>query len=358
MELYKQINKLIEEKVDKNQFSGVVLIKKGNEEVFSGAYGYANRTWRINNTLNTRFRVASISKMFTAVAILQLIERGKLSLNTKVALYLNYENSKIPKEVTVENLLTHTSGIGDYFDEELGAEEWEKLWTNIPIYKMRKLEDYLELFINKEPTSKINEKFHYNGAGYILLGLMIEKASGLSYFDYIRQEIFSKINMNNSDFVSLDEVDELIAEGYEAIVGEGEKVIGWKKNIYKATPDAASDGGAISTAEDLIKFINALKYNELLSEKMSMEMFKPKVLEYDHMPRGYIWMYGYANEFILNKDSKEIVRCGHTGEEYGVSCRLYYYPSNDLTVVILANQGWCAGPLGLGIQDVLMNSNL
>lgn len=358
MKLYEQIDKLISEKVEKDQFSGVVLIKKGNEEIFSGAYGYASRTWRIKNGLRTRFRIASISKMFTAVGILQLIEAGELSFDTKAVEYLNLENTKIPKDVSIESLLTHTSGIGDYFDENLGGEEWEKLWSSIPIYKMRKLEDYLDLFIYKEPVSKVNEKYHYSGAGYILLGLIIEKASGLSYFDYIREYIFSKINMKESDFLSLDGVDELVAEGYETILDGEENIIGWEKNIYTTTPNAASDGGATSSAEDLIKFIKALRNSELLGEKMSKEMFIPKVLEYDDTPRGYIWMYGYGNEFILDEENKDIVRCGHTGEEYGVSCRLYYYPSIDLDVVLLANQGWCAGSLGWSIHDIIMNCNL
>jgi len=90
MKLCEQINKLISQQVDNNQFSGVVLIQKGNEEIFSGAYGHANRTWRINNRLKTRFIIASISKMFTAVGILQLIEAGKLSFNTKAVEYLKY----------------------------------------------------------------------------------------------------------------------------------------------------------------------------------------------------------------------------------------------------------------------------
>ncbi|MDF2947363.1 MAG: beta-lactamase [Bacillales bacterium] len=357
MNFSEQINKLISKKVENDQFSGVVLISKGNEELFSGTYGYANRSWKINNSLKTRFRIASVSKMFTAVGILQLIETGKLSFNTKVVEYLELKGSKIPKDVTVESLLTHTSGIGDYFDEKLGSEEWEKLWSKTPIYKIRKLEDYLDLFMYNEPVRKVNEKYHYNGAGYILLGLIIQKESGFSYFDYIRENIFKKLNMNDSDFLSLDDADESVAEGYEIILDGNEKIIGWKKNIYTATPDAASDGGATSSAEDLVKFIKGLRNNELLGEKMTREMFIPKVSEYDDTPRDYIWMYGYGNEFILNKESKEIVRCGHTGEEYGISARLYYYPSLDIYVVILANQGLCSGPLGWDIHNAIINNN-
>jgi len=123
-----KLNKIIDEKEEKQEFSGVVLISEKGEKIFRKACGYANRGWSIKNTLDTRFRIASVSKMFTSVAILQLIEKGELDFETKVVEYLDLRDTKISNEVTVENLLTHTSGIGDYFDESLGDEEWEKMW--------------------------------------------------------------------------------------------------------------------------------------------------------------------------------------------------------------------------------------
>ena len=354
MSFFGLIDKTIQEKVENAQFSGVVsIVKSGKDDLFSGAYGYANRTWKVENEMTTRFRIASISKMFTAVSILQLIESGKISFNTKAVDLLSLEGSEIPKEVTVESLLTHTSGIGDYYDEALGSEAWDELWSGVPIYKVRKLEDYLPLFLYKAPVYEVGDKYHYNGAGYILLGLIIEKASGLSYFDYVRENIFRKIGMNDSDFLSLDGVEPLVAEGYEARYGEDKKVIGWVKNIYTTTPDAASDGGATSSVADLLKFMQALRRNELLSIEMTEKIFTPVVREYEDTPRGYVWMYGYGIEFLLDKESGKIVRYGHTGEEYGVSCRLYYYPDVDVDVVILGNQGWCAGSVGWSIHDVI-----
>jgi Beta-lactamase class C and other penicillin binding proteins len=348
------LENVIREKAEKQEFSGAVLIMQKDKEIFSECYGYANRSWKISNTMDTRFRIASISKMFTAVAILQLIEAEKIKLDTKVTEYLKLDNTKISEKVNIESLLTHTSGIGDYYDESLGDEEWERIWSKIPIYKIRTNSDYLSLFIDKDPINEAGKKYHYNGAGYILLGLIIEKASGLSYFDYVRKNIFNKIGMDDSDFLSLDKVYDRVAEGYEALRNSNNEIVEWSKNIYTTTPDAASDGGATSTAQDLIKFIKALRSNKLLGPRLSKEMFIPRVIDEEaNGARGYKWMYGYGNSFVLDKENN-IVRCGHTGEEYGVSARLYYYPKLDIDVIILANQGMCAGALGWDIHNMLI----
>ncbi|WP_130807472.1 serine hydrolase domain-containing protein [Senegalia massiliensis] len=353
-----ELVRLLNEKSNNNEFSGVVLIKKSDKEIYSGSYGYANRSWCIKNSIETKFRIGSISKMFTAVAIIQLIENEKINFDTSVVKYLELDNTKIPEEVTIHNLLTHTSGIADYFDENGSDYEWEELWSKKPIYSFKKLCDYLQLFAYDEPIYNVGEKFQYNGAGYILLGLIIEKVSGVSYFDYVRKNIFSKLNMNNTDFISLDEVYNNVAEGYEPIESEEDNMVLWKKNIYTATPVPASDGGATSTAYDLISFVQSLRATKILGEDMANKILMPYVLdEGSNGFRDYVWKYGYGNWFILDKDNN-VIRCGHTGEEYGVSCRLYYYPSFNIDVVILGNQGWCSGDLGWEIHDMIIKSKL
>jgi CubicO group peptidase (beta-lactamase class C family) len=293
--------------------------------------------------------------MFTAVSIMQLIDEGKLSLDTKAVEYLNLETTKIPNSVTIFQLLTHTSGIADYYDEDGSAEgDWEKLWESYPIYNMRKLNDYYEMFKDSDPVSCPGEKFHYNGAGYILLGMIIEKASGMDYFDYVRKNVFEKAGMKASDFLSLDISDENVAEGYDPIENSEGKITGWRKNIYLSTPDAASDGGSVSSAEDLIKFIQALKGGKLLSKDSTELMLTPKVLDQDsNGARGYIWKYGFGNYFVLSQEEK-IVRGGHPGEEYGVSARLSYYSAQGVDVVILSNQGLSAGKIVLMINDMII----
>lgn len=355
-----RLDQIISAKSRAEQFSGVVLVKQDKDELFKAAYGYANRSWKIANRVDTRFRIASISKLFTAVAVLQLIEEGKLSLDTHVVECLGLENTTIPKEATVHHMLTMTSGIADWFEE---SGDWEENWASLcrehPIYLFRRNKDYLSLFINKPPLFPVGEKHQYNGAGYILLGLVIEKISGLSYFDYVRRHVFEKAEMRRSDFLSLDGVYEGVAEGYIPQTDQADKVSGWKKNIYSTTPEAAADGGATSSADDLCRFSRALRESQLLSASWTQEMLTPKVMERSERLRGYTWKYGYGNFFLLPmSDSEHIVRWGHTGEEDGVSCRFYHYPKQSLDVVILGNQSWCAGALAWEIHDLILETNL
>lgn len=352
---FNKLSNILEQKYNNNEFSGVVLIKKQSEELFKGCYGYANRSFKVLNTINTRFRAGSVGKIFTAVCILKLVEEGKLSLNTPVIDYLSLTDSQIPKEVTVHNLLTHNSGIGDYFDEE--KDDWDQLWINNPIYNLKTLNDYYMLFKDKEPMFKVGEKYKYNNAGYILLGMVIEKASGENYFDYVRKELLEPQSMNSTDFVSVDYVAEEIAEGYIPVKAEDGSVTGWLRNIYKVTPTAASDGGVTTSASDLIKFIQALKAGKILSRKGTELILTPHILDQDaNGARGYVWKQSYANTFILD-EKDNIIRAGKTGEEYGFSSRLYYYPKEDIDVIILANQDWCAGKLGWDIHEIIMSEN-
>ncbi|MEZ4708085.1 MAG: serine hydrolase domain-containing protein [Caldilineaceae bacterium] len=356
IELAERLAELCSTKSKSDQFSGAVLIRNDQEDLLRAAYGYANRAWQIPNRMDTRFRIASISKMFTAVAVLQLIEAGQLTLATRVVERLGLEKTTIPPEATVYHLLTMTSGMADWFDETGDwAENWAALCREFPIYLLRDNADYLPLFAHKAPLAAVGAKHQYNGAGYMLLGLLIERISGLSYFDYVRQHIFARAGMTRSDFLALDDVHDEVAEGYIPVTDTNERITGWKRNIYSTTPAAAADGGATSTVDDLHRFARALREGQLLSAEMTHAMLTPKVLQDDEQFRGYTWMYGYGNFFLLDA-SDQIVRWGHTGEEDGVSCRLYHYPPQNLDVIILGNQSWCAGSLGWEIHDLIVEA--
>jgi len=349
-----KITELLTAKSDADDFSGVVLIQRGDERLVQVAQGYANLAWEIPNQLETRFRTASITKMFTAVAALQLVDSGKLALETKLVSLLGLEKTKIPPEATVRHMLTMTSGMSDWFDESGNWEEdWAALCREHPLYLFRKNEDYLPLFVDLDPVSPLGEKHQYNGAGFILLGLAIQKLTGLSYFDAIRSNIFEKAGMVDADFIELDEIAERVAEGYIPASNADEGPARWQRNIYSTTPAAAADGGATCSADDLVRFSQALRGGELLSPAMTAEMLKPHVIQNEDRFRGYDWKYGYGNNFILD-DDRQIVRWGHTGEEDGVSGRLYYYPQENLDVIILGNQSWCAGKLGWEIHDLIL----
>lgn len=341
-------------------FSGVVRLQTGSTLLYEQAFGLAHRPWNILNTPLTRFRIASISKMFTAAAVLQLIAAGKLNMETRVAYFLGLEAGSIPEEVNLYHLLTMTAGIADWFDE---SGDWRANWDALlrahPIYLFRQDADYLPLFLHQPPLSAVGGEHRYSGSSYILLGLVIAKASGQNYFDYIRQHIFKPLGMRDTDFIPLDAVDPQVAEGY--IPPEGDQH--WKKNIFSVTPHAAADGGAVSTAVDLVRFSQALRASAagedltLLPQHLARAMLTPQVPQFDHLLRGYYWHYGYGVIFTLDPH-RRIIRWGHTGEEEGVSCRLYYYPDFDLDVVILGNQSGCAGTSGWEIHDRILNPEI
>ena len=355
MTFSERLDRTLNERAHEESFSGAVLIKQGGRDVYGAACGYANRSWGVKNELDTRFRVASVSKMFTAAAVLRLVEAGKLELSTPVVTCLGLKGTTVPEEVTVYHLLTMTSGLADWFDE---SGDWEANWAALrrehPLYEFRRHEDYLPLFANKPPVAKVGEGHHYNNAGYILLGLVIEKTAGLSYFDYVRRHIFERAQMTRSDFLALEGVDAEVAEGYVPVT-DNDAVTGWKKNIYSATPEGAADGGATSTAGDLSRFAGALRAGQLLSPEMTGEMLTPKVLEDDEPFRGYTWKYGHGLFFLLDEGG-QTVRWGHTGEEDGVSCRFYHYPQKNVDVVILGNQSGCAGALAWEVHDLVLST--
>jgi len=349
-----QLARKINKRVRENRFSGTVLIRRGRTDLFRRAYGYASRTWNIKNTPETRFRIASVGKMFTAAAVMQLIEAGKFSLDTRVIRYLKLKETRLPPEATVYHMLTMTSGIADWINEESEnfEAEWNQFCRDHALYLLRRDADYLPIFSQLEPYGAVGEKFRYNGAGFMLLGLMIEKATGLPYFDYIRQNIFAPAGMTQTDFIDLDDVHPNVAEGYVPVRDEDGAVINWRKNIYSATAGGAADGGATSTLDDLVRFSRALRNGKLCSKESVESMLTPKV---DAGNEGPGWMYGFGC-FILLGEHSEILRWGHTGAEDGVSCQLAYYPKHKLDIVILGNQTGGAGRVLLDIHELIMET--
>lgn len=174
-----------------DQFSGAVLIAKNGKPIFEQAYGLASKAFNVPNRVDTKFNLASINKMFTAVAIAQLVEQGKLSFDAPVIKYLpDYPNKAVAEKVTIHQLLTHTSGLGDYFNEKFEAKK----------SRLRAVQDYFSLFVDDPLRFEPGTKWRYSNAGFIVLGAIIEKVSGQDYFDYVREHIFKPAGMNNTDF--------------------------------------------------------------------------------------------------------------------------------------------------------------
>lgn len=332
-------------------FSGVVRLERAGDVLLDAAVGLAHRGFGIPNRSGTRFRAASIGKLVTAVATLQLIDQGLFALDTRVVDFLDLSATTVPRDVTVYHLLTMTSGIADWFDEE--SDDWEATWNALvrenPVYNFRTNADYLPLFVERAPLTAVGETWRYNGAGYLLLGLMIAQASGRSYFDVAAENVLARAGMVDSGFPALDDVVADVAEGYVP-VRDGETLTGWRKNIYSTTAAPAADGGLTTTAPDLCRFSRALRGGDLLSPAGTRAMLTPHVSQNSDQ-YGYDWRYGFGNMFLLQDEV--IVRWGHTGEEDGVSGRFYHYPQENVDLVVLGNQSWCAGKLAWQLHDVI-----
>ncbi|MGZ3583627.1 MAG: serine hydrolase domain-containing protein [Ktedonobacterales bacterium] len=327
------LDRYLQQRAQSDAFSGVALITQGVAQRFAGAYGYASRSWKIPNTLATRFDTASVTKLFTAVATLQLIERGLLTFDTPVVEWLGLQGTAIAPTVTVSHLLTHTSGIADDADEESG-EDYADLWKTRPNYAVNETADFLPQFAHKPPNFPPGQGCRYCNCGYVLLGLLIEKASGLSYRDYVRQQIFAPAGMLHSDFFRMDMVNDDVAEGCDPLRDEQGAIVAWKKNTYSYPPIGSPDGGAHVTTADLDRFLRQVKAGILLSAPFAQAFFTPQVLH--HVGDEWRQMYGYGLEFAVD-ETGNVLFAEKEGINAGVSAVIRHYPEHDINVVLLAN---------------------
>lgn len=322
MQMVKEkVNNLMKE----NELSGAFLYKE-KSLVLEGCNGYANRAEQRLIQMNTRFGIASGCKLFTAIAICQLVEQGKLTFNTKLQDCLTIELPHFDQAITIHHLLTHTAGIPDYFDEEV-MDDFEELWIAQPMYLMRNLSDFLPLFQNHPMKLAVGERFHYNNAGYILLGLIIEKISGLTFEDYVTQNVFQKANMQESGYFELDALPKNTALGYIDLEDGS-----WKSNIYSVPVKGGADGGAFTTVDDISHLWEALISYKLLTEHMTQQLLTPYINTDEHYDR----FYGYG---VWIDQKNEVISKYHVmGYDPGVSFHSAYYPLQSSISVVCVNQ--------------------
>jgi CubicO group peptidase (beta-lactamase class C family) len=315
-----------------DRFSGVVAVRRADQDLLSGAFGYASRTWEVPMARGMRFDSASITKVFTAVATLQLVESGTFDLDTPATEYLGLEGTGISAAVTPYHLLTHTSGIADDADEEAG-ERYEHLFRERPNYALVETVDFLPQFVGKPPNFPPGTGCRYCNAGYVLLGLMIERASGRSFRQYVTEHVFAPAGMASSGFFRMDVVERDIAEGVEPVEDDEGRVIGWRRNIYSYPPVGGPDGGAYVTVEDLLRFHAAVTEGQLLGPVLTAKLLSPK--ERHSTKGGRTRMMGFGFEFETDRDG--FVRSyWKEGANVGTSGILQHYPAQGLTVAILA----------------------
>jgi len=303
-------------------FSGAILLARNGEVILQKAYGFSNREKGLNNQVNTRFNLASINKMFTAVAVAKLCEQGKISYDDPVGKYLGKDwlPPKILKKVKVKHLLSHTSGIR--ISKEDDFLKYRQKYTEKNISR---IDDYKsltqEVYLKKRP----GKEYSYSNMGFILLGAIIEKASGENYYDYIQNHIFDVAGMKNTGFDELDQLITNTARGY--VKEKRDENIVWRSNESDCNWKGTPAGGAYSTVEDLLRFEQALKNNLLVSKETKDVLFSPKT-------KLGARSYGYG--FQVRQIEKQL-KVGHTGGYTGINNCFYMYLNNSFTVIILCN---------------------
>ncbi|OXA93473.1 serine hydrolase domain-containing protein [Flavobacterium hercynium] len=298
-----------------NNLSGVVLIAKNGKPIYREAFGFANLPDSVKNKPDTKFNLASINKMFTGMAIMQLVEAGKISLQDKVGKYLlDYPNKAVADSVTIHQLLTHTSGMNSFWEE----------YDKVAKEKFKTVSDYLPLFANAKLSFVPGSDFYYSNSGYMVLGLIIEKVSGQDYFDYVKEHIYKPAKMINTDAYELNNAIPNLATGYTMSLEEPGQ---WKNNIFSNLAKGTPAGGGYSTVDDLLNFANALQNNRLLSKESTAIYTAGRVKFRDGM-----YGYGFMEDII---NGHRVI--GHTGGHDGIACELMIYPDLGYTVVILTN---------------------
>ncbi|HYP27351.1 MAG TPA: serine hydrolase domain-containing protein [Blastocatellia bacterium] len=321
-EAIKEIERHVERAAREDRFSGVVLVAKGDSVIFNKAYGMAEKVFGAPNKVDTKFNLGSMNKMFTSVAIAQLVQAGKLSYDDTLAKVLpEYPNKEVAGKVKVHHLLTHTSGLGDFFKPEF--------FQNRERY--RNPRDYFPIFANDALLFEPGTRWRYSNASFIVLGAVVEKISGENYFDYVREHIFKPAGMNDTGSFAMDEVTPNLAVGYTRF-GAGDPLgleprrANWMSLPLKGSPA----GGGYSTAPDLLRFAQALRRNKLLSPELSEKITSGSVDTGQGGPAKY--GYGFSDELKGGKSVR-----GHSGGAPGINSDLKIFWDGSYTVIVMGN---------------------
>jgi len=294
-----------------DKLSGAMLIARKGKIIYSHTWGLADRASKTPVTLNTKFRLGSDNKMFTAVAVLQLVAAGKISLDGKVGDYLpDYPNKEAAEKVTVRMLLSHSGGTGDFFGPEF---EKNRL-------KLKHNEDYVALFGNKAPVFEPGTKERYSNFGFVILGSIVQHVSGEDYYDYVRRHIFETAGMTDSGSLPENEAVRGRATGYM-----------WKDGAWTPNTDTLpwrgmAAGGGYASARDLLKFAQTLESGKLLPIALKDQA--------THFQTKGKW-YGFG--FAINGESGPEHWYGHGGGAPGMNADLRVFPGSGTVIVTLAN---------------------
>jgi D-alanyl-D-alanine carboxypeptidase len=309
-EALRSLTERVDQLAKQDRFAGVVLIARGDQIVLQRAWGKANRETNIANTLETQFRLGSQNKMFTSVATLQLVEAGKLSLREPLIKYLpDYPNKELAGKVTIHHLLTHTGGTGDIFGPQFDAKR----------LSLKQHADYLKLYGERALEFEPGTQDRYSNYGFVLLGATIEKVTGQSYYDYVKQKVFEPAGMRSTDSRPESESVPRRSAGYMKKDGK------WVPNTDELPYRGMAAGGGYSTAGDMLRFAKALQSGRLISKEMLARATTSQNLAGN---------YGYG---FGQQGAGKLRSFGHGGGAPGMNSDLRIFPELGCVVIVLSN---------------------
>ncbi len=321
------LDRYLDQLAAEDEFSGVVLMAKGENILFQKACGMAEKNFSIPNQLHTKFNLGSMNKMFTGVAIAQQAQEGKLDFSAPLATYLPEYSREKAERITLHHLLTHTSGLGSYWNEAFEAKRMT----------LRSVNDFLPLFMNDPLLFSPGHQWHYSNAGFIVLGAVIEQVTGQDYFTYVREHIYYPASMYNTDAYELDHIVPNLAVGYTtrgvtpfSDTKQNRQSKKRKNNLLLHVVKGGPAGGGYSTVQDLLQFSQALRSHILLSPIFTKIVLDGKVDMTDISGRRYA--YGFAEGTINGQPV-----FGHNGGFPGINASFEFTYDTGDTVVVLSN---------------------
>jgi CubicO group peptidase (beta-lactamase class C family) len=325
---------------ESGEFSGVISVSNPSGVIYQKACGYRNRAERLPNDPDTSFAIASGTKFFTALAVCQLIDSGRLRLDDRVWDILPYDLKMINKNVTVFHLLTHTSGIGDYIDEEVSSDYYDilSLYDNRPVHKWESLEFYLPMIHEQPQKFAPGARTGYSNAGFILLGLVVESVAKQPYQQYVTENIIRPLGLTRTGFYRMNQLPGNTALGY--IFDEASK--DYITNVLFMPIIGGSDGGLFTSAGDMITLWDAVLTDKLFSASMREQFLTP------HGGFG-------LGVYLRSEDGRTEY---HTeGGDFGVDFFSAYYPETKIIASALGNTEMNTGPLRRQLFDLLAKAN-
>ena len=317
-------------------FSGVVRVDSAHGVGVEKAYGLAHRGHGIPNSADTQFAIASGTKGMTALTVASLVEEGRIELSTSARSVLGADLPLVGDEVTIEHLLSHRSGIGDYLDEA-GDHDLADYPMPVPVHELASTEEYVAALDGRPMTSAPGERFAYNNSGYVVLALIAERVGGSPFADLVRRRVCEPAGMRDTAFLRSDELPGRAALGYLMVDGA------WRTNVFHLPVRGSGDGGIYSTAADLSSFWNALFAGRIVSNDLVDELVRPHSDAPAHSQR-------YGLGFWLHASTDAV---GLEGYDAGVSFRSVHDPGARITHTVISNTTDGAWPLARHLEERL-----